>query len=222
MSRKKLLRVSAIIWAISGIIILLGALVPILNYEVESRQDHPILLNPEVKGQTYVPTKSIDDKLNANNWFVGAKSNNTNISTRITYYTLSIESLGIKEARVLIGGDNLSKSLIQYQSTALPGKPGNTVIFGHSVLPVFFNPKNYVTIFSTLPTIKKGALISIAYDGVLYKYAVDDIFEILPTDLQVLDQTFFEPTLSLITCVPPGDPRNPRRLIVRASIIPIR
>ncbi len=63
-------------------------------------------------------------------------------------YTLSIPKLKIQEAQVLVGSEDLSKSLIQYTGTGYPGDYGNAVIFGHSVLPYFFNPKDYKTIFS--------------------------------------------------------------------------
>jgi len=121
---------------------------------------------------------------------------------------------------VAIGGEDLSKSLIQYPGTATPGKRGNAVIFGHSILPIFYNPKDYLAIFSTLPTLKKGDEILVSYDGVSYKYLVEDMFEVLPTDIEVLEQNTSDSFLSLITCVPPGDPRKPRRLVVRARIVP--
>ena len=58
------------------------------------------------------------------------------------------------------------------------------------------------------------------YDGISYKYRVETMFEVLPTDIQVLDQDTTDSFLTLVTCVPPGDPRKQKRLIVRARIIP--
>jgi LPXTG-site transpeptidase (sortase) family protein len=46
------------------------------------------------------------------------------------------------------------------------------------------------------------------------------MFEVHPTDIQVLEQDESDSFLTLVTCVPPGDPRMPKRLIVRARIIP--
>jgi len=46
------------------------------------------------------------------------------------------------------------------------------------------------------------------------------MFEVLPTDIQVLDQDTTDSFLTLVTCVPPGDPRKPKRLIVRARVVP--
>jgi len=122
---------------------------------------------------------------------------------------------------VAIGGDDLSHNLVQYPGTALPGKNGNTVIFGHSILPIFYNPQDYLAIFSTLPTLKIGDEIFVSYDSVSYVYRIEQMFEVLPTDIQVLEQDSSDSFLSLVTCVPPGDPRDPRRLIVRARIVPL-
>jgi len=117
-------------------------------------------------------------------------------------------------------GNDLAKSLVQYPGTSLPGKRGNTVIFGHSILPIFNNPKDYMAIFSKLPTLVKGDEIEVNYDSINFKYRVEALFEVRPTDIQVLEQDDSDSFLSLITCVPPGDPRKPKRLIVRARIVP--
>ena len=45
-----------------------------------------------------------------------------------------------------------------------------------------------MSIFSTLPTLKKGDEIDINYDGIDFKYNVETMFEVLPTDIQVLEQ----------------------------------
>lgn len=132
-------------------------------------------------------------------------------------YRLAIPTLGIKEAIVKANTDNLAKSLIQYQQTAFPGEAGAPVIFGHSTLPQFFNPENYLTIFSTLPTIKIGADIFVDYAGVKYTYRVSNIYEVKPTEFWVLKQDYTKKIMKLITCVPPGT--KLRRLVVEAELI---
>lgn len=112
---------------------------------------------------------------------------------------------------------DLKKSLIQYPQTALPGQLGNTVIFGHSVLPQFFNPKSYLTIFSTLHKLKQGDEILVDFDNIHYKYKVEEMFEIQPTDLSVLEQRFNNRTLTLITCSPPGT--YLRRLVIKSNLV---
>jgi len=94
------------------------------------------------------------------------------------------------------------------------------IFFGHSVLPIFYNPSDYKTIFSKLPTLKEGDIIEINFDQIYFKYAIVSMFEVYPEDVQILEQEASDSYLTLVTCVPPGDPRMPRRLIVRAKIIP--
>ena len=213
-----LLKISAIISGISGIVILAGVLAPILFYEGSPIKGNPDIVSPlpdrEVKGSV-----GEIDYTKASNWFVGGARQEEFISEKISFYTLSIPKLKIENATVAIGGEDLSKSLIQYPGTATPGKRGNSVIFGHSILPIFYNPKDYLAIFSTLPTLKKGDEININYDGIAYKFRVEDMFEVAPTDIQVLEQNSTDSFLTLVTCVPPGDPRKPRRLIVRARVV---
>ena len=46
------------------------------------------------------------------------------------------------------------------------------------------------------------------------------MFEVRPTDIGILEQNAGSSYLSLVTCTPMGDPRKPKRLVVRASLIP--
>lgn len=198
-------------------IFLLGLVVwPILSFE--------ILVTPKLSAmiisplpQTKVLGEKTSDLIQAANWFPAAVT--TTKSSKITGYTLSIPKLEIQDATVAIGGQNLSKSLIQWGGTALPGDFGTTVIFGHSVLPAFFNPKNYMTIFSTLPTLKEKDEIVVYFDGITYRYKVFEIEVVDPTDLSVFEQKFDDSYLSLITCVPPGT--YWRRMIVTARLMKI-
>lgn len=219
MNQKLILKISAIVCAISGIIILTFVFHPIVSYEGESRQKYPSLLSPivESKGVSLEET----DLTRASNWFVGGVGRDNFVSSNVSFYTLSIPKLEIEDATVAIGGEDLSENLIQYPGTALPGKRGNSVVFGHSILPQFYNPEDYLAIFSTLPTLDKGDLIEINYDGISYEYEVEDMFEVLPTDIQVLEQNSGDSFLTLVTCVPPGHPLKPKRLIIRARILPL-
>lgn len=209
MKKNIFLKVIAIIWAISGIVILAGVIWPIISYQSVSKGEDRDLLNPVV------------DLTKASNWFVGGETSDAFNQSKVSYYNLSIPKLKINDAIVAIGGEDLSKNLIQYPGTALPGKRGNSVIFGHSVLPIFFNPKEYISIFSTLPTLKIGDDIFVNYDNVSFTYRVESVFEVYPTDIQVLQQDNSDSFLTLVTCVPPGDPRKPKRLIIRARVVPL-
>lgn len=141
------------------------------------------------------------------------------VVTPVNTYRLSIPKLTVKEAMVTIAGDDLNHSLVHYGGTGLPGQFGNAVIFGHSVLPQFFNPKNYMTIFSTLPTLKEGDDIFITYDSVTYKYKVESMIVKDPADLSVLEQQYDDSYITLVTCVPPGT--YWKRLNVRARLVKV-
>lgn len=215
----KLLRIAAIISGISGVVILFSVVLPIISYQSISNQKYPDLLSPIIQSASKATLEEVD-YTKASNWFIGAKD--TSFSTsNISHYVISIPKLGIKKATVAIGGEDLSESLIQYPGTALPGKNGNAVIFGHSILPQFYDPEDYLSIFSTLPTLDEGDEIQLDYDGVVYKYIVEKMFEVLPSDIEVLEQDKSDSFLTLVTCVPPGHPLKPKRLIIRARIVPI-
>jgi sortase A len=211
-NKKKLLKILSALLLLSGVSILGFIFLPIIKYN----------LDPSIRLENYispVPDSSLPDLTKASNWFIDGKAKSDFATSKVTAYNLSVPSLKIENAVVAIGGEDLSQSLIQYPGTALPGKIGNAVIFGHSILPQFYNPKNYLSIFSTLPDLKKNDQIIIQYDGITYKYQVEDKFEVLPTNLEVLEQPSDNSYVSLVTCVPPGDPARPKRLIVRAKII---
>jgi len=226
MTQKTVLRISAVISGLSGIIILFGIIYPIVSYDAVYSKNIPLMISPVANGiedgdgnvQGSENQQTVD-YTQASNWFQGVNKNDF-ISSKIEYYTISIPKLKIESATVAIGGEDLSSHLIQYPGTALPGKHGNSAIFGHSILPIFYDPKNYLAIFSLLPTLKKGDDIYINYDGISYVYRVESMFEVLPTDIQVLDQDSTDSFLTLVTCVPPGDPGQPRRLVVRARVVP--
>ncbi|PIS09534.1 hypothetical protein COT75_01085 [Candidatus Beckwithbacteria bacterium CG10_big_fil_rev_8_21_14_0_10_34_10] len=151
-----------------------------------------------------------------NNWFPSVPTPSVEPG-RITHYTLTIPKVKIKDAVVEIGGTKVKKNLVHYPGTALPGDLGNMVIFGHSVLPVFYNPKDYKTIFSLIPTLENGDIIYIYYDGIEFQYQVFDYKEVKPEEINILEQRFDQQTLSLITCVPPGT--YLKRGIVKARLV---
>ncbi len=218
MNVKLLARICAVICGLSGVVVLLWVFYPILAYQFTSPAEMTFL-SPIPDDKTLASGQSSGtDYTKASNWFPTAKEP-TKPQPTVALYKLSIPRLGIRDASVAIGGEELSDSLIQYPGTALPGQIGNAVIFGHSVLPSFYDPKNYLTIFSTLPTLVEGDIITINYDGITYKYQVEQKYEVEPTDIQILSQDESDSFLSLVTCVPPG--LQTRRLIVKARIVPV-
>ena len=214
-------KVLPVLLFVAGLALLSFAVLPILNYQILVAPRFAQLVKPiadDGATQAVLGQKANLDMTQAPNWFPTAPRLPTRPS-QITHYNLSIPKLKIKDAVVEIGGEDLKQSLIHYQGTALPGQFGNAVIFGHSVLPQFFNPKNYLTIFSTLPTLKPKEEILINFDGVNYKYIIEEMVEVQPNDISVLEQRYDDSYITLITCVPPGT--YLRRLVVRARLSPI-
>lgn len=225
--KRKLWGFLPVIFMAAGLFLFGNAAFPILSYQlfVSPRFRQPEFLRP-VSGEsliqepleTFTPIVLGEEEVNAflevEKWFPSKPFEPR--PTKITHYTLSIPKLKIENAVAEIGGLDIKNKLIQYPGTANPGQPGNAVIFGHSVLPQLFNPKNYLTIFSTLPKLKSGDEILVNFDGVTYKYRVEEMVEVSPDDISVLEQRYDNSYLTLITCVPPGT--YLRRLIVRARL----
>lgn len=223
-SPKKIKKYLPLFFLVSGLIVFSFAVIPIIKFQLTYSTNLKQILNP-LSVKSYNQSSNIlgdatTDYTQLSNWFVNSSSsqlkNNLSNNDDGSKYYLSIPKLKVKDATVIIGSSDLKKSLIQYPQTALPGQLGNTVIFGHSVLPQFFNPKSYVSIFATLHTLEIGDEISINYDGSQYKYIVSEMYEIKPTDFSVLDQRFDEKVITLITCSPPGT--YLRRLVVKAEL----
>lgn len=199
-----------------GLVLIGNAALPILYYELTNSRFTQQLVSPLTSQRAILGEEATVDYSNPKSWFPDAPVLPPKPS-RITHYNLSIPKLKIEDAIVQIGGEDLMESLIHYPGTALPGQYGNVVIFGHSVLPQFFNPRNYKTIFSTLPKLEEGDEILVDFDGIQYRYLVKKIIETKPEDVAVLEQRYDSQWLSLITCVPPGT--YLRRLIVRAQLV---
>lgn len=218
---KTRLRIISVIMAVLGCALIIFSIYPIAEYEYISRKRFPRLVSPvssrERSLSLFAPGK---DYSNINNWSSEYEVD-ASLADNTKKYLLSIPKLGIKDASVFEGGEDLSKGLIQYPGTSRPGQIGNSVIFGHSVLPVFFNPKNYMAIFSTIPKLELGDDVFINIENVVYKYQVSEMFEVEPDNLDILDQRVNDSYISLVTCVPPGHPLNPRRLVVRAKLTEI-
>jgi len=138
------------------------------------------------------------------------------------FFKLAIPKLGITSANVETNSTNLSPdtALGHYKGTALPGEPGNAFIYGHSVLPWFFNPKNYKTIFATLENLSVGDSIIIKYNNKKLTYKVEAKKVVKPEEVNVFAEYkpkyLNESTVTLMTCVPAGT--KLRRLLVYAVL----
>lgn len=187
---------------------------PVPDFKPVNQTGGDIVTNVFAQTNKNSDKSNFSDYTNANIWFPTKPQKK--IVAPVNSYKLTIPKLKITSALVIIAGDDLNKGLIHYGGTALPGTFGNAVIFGHSTLPQFFNPANYRTIFSTLPTIRIGDEIIVNFDNVTYTYKVYDLAVTEPNDLSILDQKFDDSYVTLVTCVPPGT--YLKRLAVRGRL----
>lgn len=234
---KEKTKVQVVIHAISYVSLTIGALLmfwayyPIISFEIYSRLfiaqdvDSPIpkselatsLSNAQsVLGSYDVFSSNLRDFVQANVWFPTKPQNLVATKISVRNFALSIPKLNIVDAQVIVGGEDLSKSLVHYLPQSLPGEYGNVAIFGHSTLPQLYNAKDYKTIFTYLPSLEKGDTVFATVDGKEYEYEVYDMFVVKPDKISVLEQKLDDSYLTLITCVPPGTYWN--RLVVRAKI----
>lgn len=110
---------------------------------------------------------------------------------------------------------SLRDGVAHYAGTALPGQQGNVVLFGHSSND-WWEPGNYKFVFALLDRLAAGDTIQINYQSKKYVYQVTDSVVVVPTDFSVIQATP-DPTLTLITCTPPGT--SWKRLVVHAKQI---
>jgi sortase A len=214
-----------------GLSILAAVVYPVVSYQLKDLKLFSFdrgLLSPvyyESKASSDKEPKILSDLdyTKASSWFPGSpqgdlfaapSDNNQNVPE---FYSISIPSLGLTDLTVSLFNEDLTKHLVQYPQTALPGQLGSPVIFGHSTLPQFFDPKKYTTVFSNLPKMKPGSDIFVKYNDKEYTYRVTSVIEVKPSELWVLKQNYNAKTLKVITCVPPGT--TLRRLVVEASLI---
>lgn len=156
------------------------------------------------------------DYTQATNWFYPTSLSQPQVSS-VKYFTLSLPRLNLNNVSVEVNGSNLKQNAIHYPGTAFPGNFGNSVIFGHSSLPILFKPGSPLTIFNPLIKAKLGDDIAVNYDNKTYHYQIKKIREVSPKNLEVLDQDYSTKQLTLITCVPLGT--YFRRLVLIAELV---
>lgn len=139
------------------------------------------------------------------------------------FYYITIPKLRIEHAKIESSPENLSPdtALGHYIGSSQPGENGNTFIYGHSVLPSFYNPRNYKTIFSTLHTLLPGDEFTIDYNNKTYTYKVEEKKVLKPEEVDPLagfkPKYLNESTITLMTCSPPGT--KIKRLLVNAVLV---
>ncbi|MGB9883521.1 MAG: sortase [Microgenomates group bacterium] len=228
--KKRAINYFSYVFLISGSLLLFWSFYPIVSFEIYSRLflknnlKSPIIDNDNssqennnnILGAFNVFSNNLRDYTKASIWFPSITKPTNLPALSVKEYTLSIPKLNIKDAKVVVGGEDLDKSLIHYLPKSLPGEYGNVVIFGHSTLPQLYNVKDYKTIFTYLPSLEKNDIIKIKVNDMEYTYQVYDMFVVDPDQISVLNQQTDDSYLTLITCVPPGT--YLKRLVVKAKL----
>ncbi len=111
--------------------------------------------------------------------------------------------------------DALREGVVHYPFTADPDQYGNVFITGHSSYTPWDSGR-YKDIFALLHRLEIGDQYFIYFEGKKYTYKVQEKFEILPTELSVLEQPVDQHLSTLMTCTPVGT--TLRRLIIRAPL----
>jgi sortase A len=228
--KKKTINNFSYLFLIIGALLLFWSFYPIISFEIYSKiflrsslknpvaNDTVSVLNDAntVLGGFNIFSNNLRDYTQASVWFPVKPDSTSYLTLNVKEYTLSIPKLNIKDAKVIVGGEDLTKSLIHYLPKSLPGEYGNVVIFGHSTLPQLYNAKDYKTIFTYLPSLENGDDIFIKMGDVEYQYEVFSLTVVNPDQISILDQNKEASFLTLVTCVPPGT--SWQRLVVKAKL----
>ncbi|OGK13840.1 hypothetical protein A3C98_02800 [Candidatus Roizmanbacteria bacterium RIFCSPHIGHO2_02_FULL_37_15] len=229
--KRKIIHYSSYVSLTLGCLLLFWSFYPVISFElysrifIQHRFNSPVPRSPvasslqranSVLGSYNVFSNNLRDFTQVSLWFPTKPQSGASEKLKIKEYILSIPKLNIKDAIVTVGGEDLKKSLVHYLPQSLPGEFGNVVIFGHSTLPQLYNPKNYTTIFTYLPSMEKGDKILVKINEEEYEYETFDIFVVNPEEVSVLEQINDASYLTLITCVPPGT--YWKRLVLRAKL----
>lgn len=233
-AKKKTVNFFSYVFLFAGAMLLFWSFYPIISFTIYSKLflkndiNAPVSDNDTVSslkeansilGAFSIFSNNLRDYTQASIWFPASPQLNQLSQLTVKEYTLSIPKLNIKKARVVVGGEDLTKSLVHYLPQSLPGEYGNVAIFGHSTLPQLYNPKDYKTIFTYLSSLEKGDKIYVNVGEFEYQYEVTTLFIVKPKDISVLEQKKDDSYLTLITCEPPGTWLE--RLVITAKLIKI-
>lgn len=233
-AKRKTVNFFSYIFLFAGTMLLFWSFYPIISFTIYSKLFLKNNINAPVSDQNMASSlkeansvlgsfnifsNNLRDYTQASIWFPASPQLNQLSQLTVKEYTLSIPKLNIKKARVVVGGEDLTKSLVHYLPQSLPGEYGNVAVFGHSTLPQLYNPKDYKTIFTYLSALEKGDKIFVNVGEFEYQYEVTTLFIVKPNDISVLEQKKDDSYLTLITCEPPGTWLE--RLVVTAKLTKI-
>ncbi len=133
-----------------------------------------------------------------------------NVELPVIYDQPSIEEKDIQQS--------LESGVVHYATTSNPGEKGNGVIFGHSSNNIL-NKGKYKFAFVLLKQLEPGDTFYLQKDSKRYVYKVSEKKIVKPTDVSILYTQSAKPTITLVTCDPPGTSLN-RLLVIGEQITP--
>lgn len=111
----------------------------------------------------------------------------------------------------------LAKGVAQAAGSANPGESGNLFLFSHSSTD-FYLATRYNSIFYLLDKLEKGDQVDLYFQGRKFTYVINTKLLVNPEAVNYLEKGGSpEPTLTLMTCWPPGT--SIKRLILQGSLL---
>lgn len=220
-----------------GVTILLYALFPYVSYFYDTNivkiKSEKEILNPSVGDMTVLGAQTAinnDPTLYYKNAAVAIESVAQTVQKAHPEYGsitgsfgLTIDKISLKAIPTTMNVESgtstsylevLKSSLAHFKGSSIPGKPGNTVVYGHSARGNIFGT-TWESMFSGLKELDVGDIIKLSYNGVEYKYSVSKWKITSPDDTSILLSTSDAQVLTLFTCYPAGIANQ--RLIITAD-----
>lgn len=224
----------------TGLCLVLYSVYPYLKnpFSKEVKGAYKSLLSPsaiqEKKDETEASTlanytSNVNKNINKTNQLLNINpKTHPEYSTIQGEMTLTIPKLSIKDLPVKMNVNSfnetaymplLERSLAHFQGTSIPGKPGNTFIYGHSAneLLAKSNYNNPKYAFSFLGDLDIGDEIIVKFFGKEYKYSMYKLKMVSSEDISPIYSTSEDQHLTLMTCWPPGI--GSERLIVMSNMV---
>lgn len=218
---KLLTRAVSVVFILAGLVLLANVAWPLISWQLfyaPKFQEQKVLglVSPLPEG-----LKDVQVKTTPEGFSYFTRENTSTSSAKLPDYQeflVTIRKLKIEKAVTRVNSEDFLNSLAHFPGTALPGEIGNVFITGHSILPQFFNPQNYKTIFSTLSNLDISDEIIVETPTKTYRYQVINLRVVDPADVSVIaPPDNYGRYLTLMTCVPPG--LNTKRLIVLTRLV---
>jgi sortase A len=228
-----LMRFTGLLIALAGFVLAGYTFFPLLSYEIYIQ---PAFANQQfaspIPQTTIITSASIKSLLentadqlshigdpDDNSWLPPTNPNQykeVGVTEQLSNFYLSIPSLGIEDAYVSMTDNDVNLHPIWFPGTAVPPDKGNTVIFGHSTLPQWFDPHNPHAIFATALNLKQGDSIILTVGSTNYTYSIVKMYIVAADDTSYLAQDTDGSYMSIVTCTPPGT--TWRRLVIKAKL----